>query len=406
VTNPSGPTTTAGGGGTTPPPIQEKPKQPTTPGDNPNIPKPPDLHTPGGGNGYGHEEAAQCPQLHHGCIALVADLLKNDVTTQSGKQSRITFEADLKKAEEELKKSKNGGPQWQKDWVKWLKDELQNGLPVDLASELKSAGCKVFTPDPELDLQAITYNASETQAQRDKIRAHDDEEMARLNKTITDFRAAVVADQPEVAIALVDAHGSPAVTKSYDGTDNDRCGDWGPGYFIGLKNDLFRAGFHDGNYQAANKNVCSWFNIDLSCYGGLTPKVTDELENYSTSTCQKPSVIDCGLHAGWGADGGFSSATAVTSCSYGIAYNNANRLRQVIDDHLASAPAAGGGTPAAGGAPDFQWLTDGLKKIERGGTAYYSDRGYKMDPPTPVHSHFGYSSTAAAPPCTGGKCGK
>ena len=150
-TNPPGPTTTAGGGGTgspptnPPPPTQEKPKQPTTPGDNPIIPKPPDLHTPGGGNGYGHEEAAQCPQLHHGCIALVADLLKNDVTTKSAKQSRITLEGYLKKAEEELKKSTDGGPQWQKNWVKWLKEELQTGLPVDLASELKSAGCKVFT---------------------------------------------------------------------------------------------------------------------------------------------------------------------------------------------------------------------------------------------------------------------
>ena len=291
-TNPPGPTTTAGGGGTTPPPTQEKPKQPTSPGDNPNIPKPPDLHTPGGGNGYGHEEAAQCPQLHHGCIALVADLLKNDVTTQLGKQSRITLEADLKKYQDELDKAADGGPKWKKDHVAWLKEVLQNGLPVDLASKLKSAGCKVFTPNPELDLQAMTFNASETQAQRDKITAHDNEEMARLNKTIADFRAAVVANQPEVAITLVDAHGSPAVTKSYDGTDNDRCGDWGPGYYIGLKNDLFRAGFHDGNYQAANKNVCGWFNVDLSCYGGLTPKVTDELENYSASTCQK-ACEDC-----------------------------------------------------------------------------------------------------------------
>ena len=155
----------------------------------------------------------------------------------------------------------------------------------------------------------------------------------------------------------------------------DRCGDWGAGFNIGyvLKNDdiLYRADFHNGNYAAVNKNVCGWFNIDLSCYGGLTPKVTDELENYSTSTCQKSSTIACGLHAGWSGDGGFSSATAVTSCGYNVAYNNVNRVRQMIDDHLANAAAAGGATPAAGGAaPDFQWLIDGLKKIERGGTAY------------------------------------
>ena len=98
----------------------------------------------------------------------------------------------------------------------------------------------------------MTFNASETQAQRDKITAHDNEEMARLNRTIADFPAAVVANQPEVAITLVDGHGSPAVTKSYDGTDNDRCGDWGPGYYIGLKIDPFRAVFR-GNYQAATR---------------------------------------------------------------------------------------------------------------------------------------------------------
>jgi hypothetical protein len=389
-TNPPGPSTTSGGGGTNPPPTQEKPKQPpgTTPGDNPDIPKPPDLHTPGGG-GYGHEQTAQCPELHHGCIALVAYLLKNDPMTKADQQQKKVLEAAVKSGTAKA---------WQKEW-------LRNETPVDFVNELKNAGCKVFAPDPELDLQPITFNATETVADRDRIASHNDDELGRLKKAVTDFRAAVVADTPEVAIVLVDAHGGSAIAKYLNGSTVDRCGEWSPGYFMGLrvKNEdiLYRADFHNGNYTAVNKNVCSWFNIDLSCYGGLTPKVTDELDNYATSSCQKASAIDCPLHAGWGADGAFSSATAVTSCSYGIAYNNANRLRQLIDDHAASTSAAGGG------ATDFQWLIDGLKKIERGGTAYYSDRGYKKDPPTPVHSHFGYPpTTKIPPPCTGGKCGK
>ncbi len=407
TTNPPGPTTTSGGGGTNPPPTQEKPKQPpgTTPGGDHDGHKPPENPAGGGGNGYGHNETAQCPQLHRGCIALVVSMMKNDATTQWFKQRRKENETDLKKFQEEMKKSKDGGPPWMKAHVKWLKEELQTGFPVDFASEFKNAGCKVFAPDPEPDLQAITFNPGETDAQRQKIKDHNEAEMYRLNGVVTNYRTAVATQQPEIAIEIVDAHGGAAEAKSYDGTDYERCGLWGPGYYTGTKNELFRASFHNGNYSAANKNVCSWFNIDLSCYGGLTPKVVDELDNYATSTCQKTSAIDCGLHAGWGADGSFSSGTAVAPCHFGDSLRNANLLRQLIDDHLANTPAAGSGVPAAGGAPDFQWLIDGLKRIERGGTAFYSDRGYAQDQP-PIHSHFGYPSTAAGAPCTGGKCGK
>jgi hypothetical protein len=394
-----------------PPPTQEKPPG-TTPGENPNGHTPPDDH---GGGGYGHEEAAQCPELHRGCIALVADLMKNDATTLLFKKDRTKYEAELKEAQKELNKSKDGGPKWLKDHVEFLKEELHNGMPVDFASEFKNAGCKVYAPDPELDLKPVTYKENETaderkinDVERQKNREHNEKEMARLQKVIADFRTAVASDKPEVAIVIVDAHGSSAIPKSYDGTTLDRCGQWGNAYDIEVKreNELYRARFHDGNYQAVNKNVCGWFNVDLSCYGGLTPKVVDELDNYATSTCQKASAINCSLHAGWGADGSFSSATAVAPCDYGNIYRNANRISQLIDNHIANTPAAGSGTPAAGSAPDFQWLIDGLKRIERGGTAYYSDRGYDKDPPVPVHSHFGYPSNAAGAPCTGGKCGK
>jgi hypothetical protein len=259
----------------------------------------------------------------------------------------------------------------------------------------------VFAPDPVLDLQPIPDHP--TDEAKKTITEHNDAEMYRLNKVIADYRAAVATSKPEVAIEIVDAHGGPAIPRSYDGTDYERCGEWGNDYYVGTTNSLYRASFHQGNYAAANKNVCSWFNFDMSCYGGLTPKVVDELNNYATSTCQKRSTINCAMHAGWGADGSTASGTSVATAHIGDGVRNANLLRKLIEDNLTSSPAPGASYP---GGPDFQWLTDGLKRIERGGTAYYSDRGYYEDPPNPVHTHFGYPTTGAAAPCTGGQCGK
>jgi hypothetical protein len=392
ATNPPGPTTASGGGGTNPPPTQEKPKQPTgtTPGDNPNGHTPPKNPTSGGGgNGYGRNETAQCPELHNGCIALVIDFHSYDWASidDTKKSLRKQLEAATSASDKQD-----------------LEQRVQYGSPVEFVSLLKSANCKVYTPGP---LKFTKIDPSATSAEKAKPIENNKTEMKRLNAVVQEYRDAVEKGKPEIAIEVVSGHGSPMyLNASSKQPTARRCGDVGPGYNVEVST-LYRAGFFEGNYKAASKNVCGWFNMDFSCYGGLTPKVVDELENFSTSSCQKASAIDCPLHAGWEADGSMASATAITTCVETESDEKENLVRQLIEGHVAAAAKAGGGAaePGAGGS-DFQWLIDGLKRIDRGGSSYYTDRGYAIDPPAPAHSHYGYSANSSGGTCQGGSCGK
>jgi hypothetical protein len=122
------------------------------------------------------------------------------------------------------------------------------------------------------------------------------------------------------------------------------------------------------------------------------------LENLTTSTCKAASTIDCGNHAGWESDGSMASGTAITRCSYATAYQQTRELGEALDRAAVNPGSSEGGR-------DFSTLIRELKRIQRAGTSFYSDRGYAKDHP-PAHSHAGYPTSVKPAPCSGGRCGQ
>ncbi len=363
--------------------------------EEPKIPVPPT--TPGGGHDiYGHDKVEDCPERHRGCIALIVDFMRNDPTTNY-------FREEEKKVRERIAHPKSQDEKrMDESMLKWLPK------PTDLEGKLRSAGCgKVDHEEPDLwpfpkpivvdignGVQVTVFTP--TPEINDMVRAHNNTEKQRLDAAIARHRVDVSTSKPEIAMEIIDAHGGGAydtrgLLPSFD--SDYRCGDVGPGYYAGP--DLYRGDFHDGNYHAANKNVCGWFTMDFSCYGGLTPKVTDELNNLATSSCRAASTVNCGNHAGWEADGSMASATAVSSCRFGTAYSQAAVFGDLLDRQAAR----------DGSGSDFSSFMSDVRRMLRAGTAFYTDRGYAKDQP-PIHSHFGYPTTARPATCTGGMCGR
>jgi hypothetical protein len=363
-------------------PILHGPEEPPPPHGPPGEPT--DDH-----GGHINQSRDDCPERHRGCIGLVIDFLKNDPAEvwERSHKAKITRIMNT-----------TTNPETRRRMA-----ELLDQLPVDLAAKLKAAGCTVDNEQPDLwpYPQSFQYVDAAGQLQTWNpppaigvaVRANNRQEMAKLDEAIQLHRELVETKQPEVAFEIIDAHGGPA-----HGSRRDRCGDVGTGYDSGVS--LYRADFHDGNYRAANKNVCSWFTVDLSCYGGLTPRVTDELNNFGSSSCQKPSIINCPVHAGWEADGSMSSATSITSCPAQESYRVEHALGDALD-----VTTHDNSVGEAKYRPEFAGLISVLKRIERAGTAFYSDRGYAKDHP-PRHVHVGYPTTATPASCTGARCGQ
>lgn len=359
---PRSPWTTAGFTTETPPDpeapyLHEVPLPPPPPTRPPEHPA--DGHPP-----HDNDKVEDCPERHRGCVALLIDMLKNESLYQK-----------------------------------------YPGFKVDLAGRLDRAGCLVDYEQPDFQRYpapfkmefsvggtSVSLNFDPPDALYKQVDEHNAAEWVKLTQAITDHRTAV-AKGVELAIELLDAHGSGKWDVSF--FPEERCGHVGPGYL--LSRYLYRAEFHEGNYQAANKHVCGWFTADFSCFSGLTPKVVDELENLGTSTCKAASTLNCGNHAGWETDGSMASATSVQSCVFYTSGQQQKLIAQALDRQSARR----GGRARAD--TDFTGLIDDLNRIQRGGTSFYADRGYAKDHP-PRHAHAGYGTRSAPAPCVGGQC--
>jgi hypothetical protein len=308
---------------------------------NPPVYKPSPTPTPVAVTEEKKKKEEDCPQRGKGCVALVIDFSHN-----------VTWEFDMESLSKKLTAAG-----CDTDYV--APDLMEIPLPETYGY---GAASYTTTPDPKDQDAAREHNTPEWKKVRDAVARHQEK----------------VAKGVELAIEIVNGHGGPKAA-----SEILACGDWEWKEYTG--DYLYRARFHEGNYRAANKNVCGWFTSDFSCYGGLTPKVVDELENLTTSTCSQASAVACPNHAGWEADSSTSTATNTQTCSNG----SIGWQKSYIGDPLDAETDRRKGLPA-GSASDYSGLIDALRsKAGESSTSRYADHGYAKDKP-PAHTHGGY----------------
>ena len=291
---------------------------------------------------------AECPQRaepgHVACIALIIDFSKD-----------VFYEFDVEKVS---KLAKTAG--CETDYVAPSFRVVPTVRTYSVTNPLTgSTYTLTINPDPAEVAAATQHNTAQ---------------WATINTAIANHRARV-AKGVELAMEVVDGHGSSA---SY------KCGSFSASFWSGAT--LWRDEFHAGNYAAANKNVCAWFVGDFSCYGGLTPKAVDELDNLGTATCAAGPTIACPIHAGWESDAAMSSALSTEPCMNG----SVGWQRGYIQDALSDEVSRQLRQFNAGQFPgDYSSLVKGLHGAVGSATSNYSDRGYAKDQP-PSHTKAGY----------------
>ena len=316
--------------------------------ENPPLRTPPPSPTPTPVNTTDKKKKEEdCPQRGKGCVALVIDFSHN-----------VSWEFDME----------------------------------SLSRKLTAAGCVTdyVAPDlVEIPLDhtygyegVASYTSKADPKEQEKARQHNDPEWKKVREAIAKHREKV-SKGVELAIEIVNGHG-----EGLGKTETLACGYWEWQEYTG--DFLYRAEFHAGNYRAANKNVCGWFTSDFSCYGGLTPKVVDELDNFATSTCAQASAINCPIHAGWEADSSSSTATSTETCSNGSVGWQKSYIGDPLDAETERRKNLSLG-PMAGYGP----LIEALRaKAGESSTARYADKGYAKDKP-PSHVRGGYGEESS-----------
>ena len=329
----------------------ELPADTTIPVANDRVENPP-VHTPSPAptpvaSTEKKKQEEDCPQRGKGCVALVIDFSHN-----------VTWEFDMESLSKKLKAAGCD--------TDYVAPDLQE-IPLPHTYGYEGVLSYTSTPDPKDQESARAHNTPEWKKIRDAIAAHREK----------------VAKGVELAIEIVNGHGTEAGK-----LEHTACGNWEWQEYTG--DYLFRSEFHSGNYRAANKNVCGWFTSDFACYGGLTPKVVDELNNLATATCSQASTIACPIHAGWEADSSTSTATNTQTCSNGSIGWQKSYIGDPLDaetDRRKSLPA---GSPSS-----YSGLIDALRsKAGESSTSRYADRGYAKDKP-PAHTRGGYGEESS-----------
>ena len=309
-----------------PPETPHTPETSKTPTDTPKAPNDSTTNNK-------RDEKNDCPQRGKGCVALVIDF-----------SADYTFEFDMS----------------------------------TVAKKLNDIGCDTDYVTPKFkEVPKASMFSTPTEQEIKSAQDHNQAQWDAVNDAEKKHREKV-AKGVEIAIEITNGHGG-------DSMAGLPCGDVEPNDWRGSY--LRRDDFHQGNYKAANKNVCSWFTADLTCYGGLTPKVVDELENLTTATCKAASTINCGNHAGWEADGSMSSAKSTDTCTNGSVWWQSGYVKDALDAEIKRR--------ANGQNKDYSELIKALhSSTVESTTARYTDRGYAKDHP-PVHARGGYGEKSS-----------
>jgi hypothetical protein len=331
-----------------PPPVPTTPQEPTTVGreENPPVHTPSPTPTPVSTTNKKKQED-DCPQRGKGCVALVIDFSKN-----------VTWEFDMQSLSKKLSDAGCDTDYVAPDLVE---------IPLDHTYGYEGVASYTSKADPKEQEKAREHNTPEWTKVRDAIAKHREK----------------VARGVELAIEIVNGHG-----EGEGKTETLACGYWEWKDYTG--DFLYRAEFHAGNYRAANKNVCGWFTSDFSCYGGLTPKVVDELNNFATSTCAQASAINCPIHAGWEADSSTSTATSTATCTNGSIGWQKSYIGDPLDAEIERRK-----DQSLGAAAGYGPLIEALRaKAGESSTARYADKGYAKDKP-PSHARGGYGEESS-----------
>jgi hypothetical protein len=236
---------------------------------------------------YGEEiDDGVCPQRGLGCEALVVDF-----------SYHVEAENDLRKTRDALVAAGCN--------VEYVTPIL---FPIPGARQIKkSTGTVTIQPDDH----DVTH-----------LSAHNQRELQAANEAIAGHRARV-REGRDLALQIVNAHGSD---NSFGG-----CGVWGVGFPSGFYLD--RTEFHQGNLDAARRNVCASTVEDLSCYAGLSTLAVDAYHNLGVAGCGLPRLNTQPLHAGYEHDVVLASSAAnefTTDLKVGL---RNEYLTQLITDH-------------------------------------------------------------------------
>jgi len=307
---------------TSPPSDQPKTPGATPPEDPHDIPAPPKI--------YGHDRDEDCPQRGMGCAALIIDF-------------DAKYFGDLEPIKNHLSTDKACD-------VEYIVPSFLSGDALRKANAKLNRNRQSDDPNPPRNI-----NTMEMSHVYDAIRRHRER----------------VARGAELAIEIIRGEGAPAEAES--------CGSVGPDDGPTLK----RQEFHAGNYEAANKHVCSWVVADFSCYSGLTPHVVDELNNRGALPRGEIKIVD--------AQGKPSTAIVDRACQPNQSNNCATHAAWELDVAMGQAnstwKACALFTPALRSSLIGQFVKQGnsirfdASWSHTGFGSYYSDHGYRYCDP-------------------------
>jgi hypothetical protein len=281
---------------------------------------------------YGHDGWLACPQIKKGCSAILVDFSKNNAPKDTNLSA--------------------------------MKDSLTK------------AGCAVdYVEAPLFADNPAPKNAQKTTDNKAK--------WADLQKKIDDH-AKGLSKGVEVEIVMVRGHGADNLSP---------CGWWGPGFpsDAGLNRDAFLKQL----YTAVKQNACGWAVYDGSCFGGLSPKAVDELENKGAATCTtgngKPGPNHPQLHAAFLSDDAASTGGMPGAAFMGFKAGSCDdaKIKKDLDNWKDVVDKEAKKTVPAGGVRDYFEMADGLRQVMQGQFSYYLDDGYKACQQA-VHPHKGY----------------
>ncbi|MCC6558049.1 MAG: hypothetical protein IT372_34310, partial [Polyangiaceae bacterium] len=213
---------------------------------------------------------------------------------------------------------------------------------VRFVSTFERAGCHVEYLAPRFDIRRGGFRVKDfyndtreitaTEATRVALTKRNAEAWKLVDDGIERWRASV-AQGKEYAQVLVNSHGSEALPIA-------PCGSWGPAFNTGRVLD--RASFHADNSGALNRRVCTSVLEDWSCYGGLSPRAIDELNNLGTATCAAASAVDHDRHDAHDFDVAFSTALPDQPCSIWDVAQRMDQLHPALqgDGHMTPAKLA------------------------------------------------------------------
>jgi hypothetical protein len=277
----------------------------------------------GGVDIYGHDDEV-CPFINDGCQVLSIDFTKNVDTESHSTNSENAFSAAGCNV------------------ISVAPTMLRPPEPRTVADA--DGGSHVVQPDPEAVAIVADHNRAQWSKVTDAIRKH----------------RALVAGGADLAVQIVNGHG--------DGEDG--CGSFGTSFYTGV-GELYRASFHAANYAAENHSVCHASAMDWTCYGGLTVKAVQSLDNTGAASCAAAPPINHAFHSGFLSDSAMSLAPAADVCFDDQVGDEDKALSDMVNKAM----------------KDFNQIASGIRGRLPGPTVmaspfqgYYADKGYNHAP--------------------------